>query len=244
MKVVHVVTVGLLAVVSSRALVSAVAAIADGQIGRVSRPEVPTSGIAMIRWSVLVAAGARARNAASVAEGIAARAGSGGLHNGVMPGSVERFAVVDVAPSEARFKPVSDLAASILNQDRYLRRDYPHAIESHLFAVFEDDVCLGFLRFLVQVIGAEEGRPPVLRDGAPLKEGFVEAFGVDPAARRRGIGSALQARAISYCREVGCHQMRSRSPVTSVENYALKVEAGYVLTPSEQNDSYYFLLKL
>ncbi len=38
--------------------------------------------------------------------------------------------------------------------------------------------------------------------------------------------------------------MRSRSPVTSTENYALKLAAGYVLTPSEQNDSYYFLLKL
>jgi hypothetical protein len=38
--------------------------------------------------------------------------------------------------------------------------------------------------------------------------------------------------------------MRSRSPITSTENYALKLAAGYVLSPSEQNDSYYFLLKL
>ena len=38
--------------------------------------------------------------------------------------------------------------------------------------------------------------------------------------------------------------MRSRSPVSGVENYALKVAARYVLSPSEQNDSYYFLFKL
>jgi hypothetical protein len=39
--------------------------------------------------------------------------------------------------------------------------------------------------------------------------------------------------------------MRSRSPVTSAENYyALKIAAGYVLHPSRQNDSYYFLLRL
>lgn len=152
--------------------------------------------------------------------------------------------VIDVHPAEERFKTVLSLAASVLSQDRYLSRDHPHAIESHVLAAFDGALCVGFLRFLVQVIGSEEGRPPVLRDGAPLTEGFVEAFGVDPPARRRGIGSALQAHAIQHCQAAGCHQMRSRSPVTSTENYALKVEAGYVLTPSEQNDSYYFLLKL
>jgi hypothetical protein len=38
--------------------------------------------------------------------------------------------------------------------------------------------------------------------------------------------------------------MRSRSPVTSVENYALKLAAGYVVQPSAENDSYYFILRL
>jgi hypothetical protein len=32
--------------------------------------------------------------------------------------------------------------------------------------------------------------------------------------------------------------------VTSVENYALKLAAGYVLHPSRENDSYYFLMRL
>ena len=36
------------------------------------------------------------------------------------------------------------------------------------------------------------------------------------------------------------HQMRSRSPVTCPENYALKIAAGYVLHASHENDSYYF----
>ena len=35
--------------------------------------------------------------------------------------------------------------------------------------------------------------------------------------------------------------MRSRSPVTSIENYALKLAAGYVLHPSRENDSDHFL---
>jgi hypothetical protein len=45
-------------------------------------------------------------------------------------------------------------------------------------------------------------------------------------------------------RTAGCYQMRSRSPVASAENHALKIAAGYALHPSRQNDSYYFLLRL
>jgi hypothetical protein len=71
-----------------------------------------------------------------------------------------------------------------------------------------------------------------MRNGAPLREGVVEAFGVDPRLRRRGIGTALQQHAARQCRNAGCYQMRSRSPVTSVENYALKIKAGYVLHPA------------
>ena len=111
-------------------------------------------------------------------------------------------------------------------------------------ALFDGSRCVGFLRYLIQVIGAEEGRPAVMHNGAPLREGFVEAFGVDPQLRRRGIGTALQQHAARQCRNAGCHQMRSRSPVTCVENYALKIAAGYVLHPSHENDSYYFLLRL
>jgi GNAT superfamily N-acetyltransferase len=72
----------------------------------------------------------------------------------------------------------------------------------------------------------------------------VQAFGSEPDQRRTGIGTALQQHAIEHARAAGCWQMRSRSPVTSSENYALKLAAGYVLTPSEENDSYYFLLRL
>jgi ribosomal protein S18 acetylase RimI-like enzyme len=67
--------------------------------------------------------------------------------------------------------------------------------ESHVLGAFDGPRCVGFLRYLVQVIGAEAGRPAVIRDGQPLREGYVEAFGVDPQRRRRGIGTALQQHA-------------------------------------------------
>lgn len=152
--------------------------------------------------------------------------------------------IADVRPGDERFDAVLSLAASILKQDRYLTQAFPHAAESYILGAFRDDVPVGFLRLLIQVIGSEEGRPPVISNGGPLTEGYVEAFGVDPSARRGGVGSLLQEGAIERARSAGCYQMRSRSPVTSTENYHLKVAAGYVMSPSEQNDSYYFLFKL
>jgi GNAT superfamily N-acetyltransferase len=136
------------------------------------------------------------------------------------------------------------LADQVLEQRRHVTSWMQTAREDHVLGVFDGDRCVGFLRFFVQVVGAEERRPPVPVGGLPLTEGFVEAFGVSPEIRRRGVGSALQRRAQEMCRALGCYQMRSRSPVSCTENYAMKLAAGYVLQPSDQNDSYYFLLKL
>lgn len=152
--------------------------------------------------------------------------------------------VVEVKPGTAEFDSVLGLAVEVQSQDRYLVSDFPAAKESHVLGAFNGSRCVGFLRYLIQVIGEEEGRPVVMHNGVPLTEGFVEAFGVDPQLRRRGVGTALQQCAARQCRNAGCYQMRSRSPVTSVENYALKIAAGYVLDPSHENDSYYWLLRL
>lgn len=142
------------------------------------------------------------------------------------------------------FEQVLTLAARVQAQDRYLASRFPRAQESHVLGAFDGTRCVGFLRYLIQVIGAEAGRSAVIHNGEPLREGYVEAFGVDPQRRRRGVGTALQQHAARWCRTAGCYQMRSRSPVTSTENYALKIAAGYVLHPSHENDSYYFLLHL
>jgi GNAT superfamily N-acetyltransferase len=152
--------------------------------------------------------------------------------------------VMGVQPGTAGFGLVLALAARVLAQDRYLTRHFPDALESHVLGAYYGAQCVGFLRFLIQVLGAGAGRPAVIYNGESLKEGYVEAFGVDPQLRRRGIGTALQQHAAQLCRVAGCYQMRSRSPVTSTQNYALKIAAGYVLHPSHENDSYYFLLRL
>jgi GNAT superfamily N-acetyltransferase len=152
--------------------------------------------------------------------------------------------IVEVVPGSELFEAVLALSDQVLEQRRHITSSIETARADHVLAALDRDRCIGFLRFFVQVIGAEEGRPAVVVNGAALSEGFVEAFGVSPELRRRGVGSALQQRAQEMCRAAGCYQMRSRSPVSCTQNYAMKLAAGYVLQPSDQNDSYYFLLKL
>jgi GNAT superfamily N-acetyltransferase len=132
--------------------------------------------------------------------------------------------------------------AEELHQAKYIVAREAYIDESILLGAYTETGCVGFLRFAVQVIGSDVGRPPI-RDisGQPLREGYVEAFGVAPAERRQGIGQRLQERAIDACRAQGCYQIRSRSPVTSHENYALKLKMGYAIHPSTENDSYYFI---
>jgi len=125
------------------------------------------------------------------------------------------FVVTEVMPGSERFEALLDVADSVLGQARYIVSEVPTAIESHVLGAFDSSGCVGFLRYAVQVIGADAGRPPVMRDAVALTEGFIEAFGVAPASRRRGIGSALQAAAQQRCHALACHQIRSRSPVTS-----------------------------
>jgi hypothetical protein len=83
-----------------------------------------------------------------------------------------RVQVREVQPGTAGFELVLALAARVLAQDRYLVSRFSHARESHVLGAFDRTRCVGFLRYLIQVIGAEAGRPPVLRNGQPLSEGY------------------------------------------------------------------------
>jgi GNAT superfamily N-acetyltransferase len=135
--------------------------------------------------------------------------------------------------------------AEQLNQSKYIvvREDYID--ESILLGAFHAERCVGFLRFTILIIGRDAGRPPIHdASGQALREGFVEAFGIAPDARREGGGQRLQEYATGLCRQHGCYQIRSRSPITSRENYALKLKMGYAIHPSAENDSYYFIKTL
>src|SRR5262245_30392473 len=135
--------------------------------------------------------------------------------------------------------------ADQLNQSKYIAVREDYIDESILLGAFRSERCVGFLRFNISIIGLYGRRPPIHgAAGLPLCEGYVEAFGVVPDARRQGIGQRLQEHAIALCRQRGCYQIRSRSPITSRENYALKLKMGYAIHPSAENDSYFFIKTL
>lgn len=120
--------------------------------------------------------------------------------------------VRDVQPGSADFEKVLSLAARVLAQDRYLVSSVPDVQESHVLGAFDGTRCAGFLRYLIQVIGVEAGRPAVMHHGEPLREGYVEAFGVDPRLRRRGIGTALQHHAARQCRTAAATRCDPAAP--------------------------------
>jgi hypothetical protein len=82
-----------------------------------------------------------------------------------------------VQPGRAGFELMLALAARVLAQDRYLTWHFPDALDSHVLGAYYGTRCVGFLRFLIQVLGAEAGRPAVIYNGESLKEGYVEHSG-------------------------------------------------------------------
>jgi GNAT superfamily N-acetyltransferase len=135
--------------------------------------------------------------------------------------------------------------ADQLHQSKYIMVREDYIDESILLGAFRAGRCVGFLRFNISIIGRDVRRPPIHDPtGQPLREGYVEAFGVVPDARGEGIGQRLQEHAIALCSQRGCYQIRSRSPIASSENYALKLKMGYAIHPSAENDSYYFIKTL
>ena len=93
-------------------------------------------------------------------------------------------------PGTADFEAAVLAGGPVLTQDRYLTSHIPYALEIH-------------------ASGAEPGRPRVIYV-KPLKEGYVEAFGVDPQRRRRG-RTVLQQDASQQCR-IACLCHADRKP--------------------------------
>ena len=131
-----------------------------------------------------------------------------------------------------------------LEQQPYIEVQAGHFRSSHVFAALVEDRPVGFLRFVVQRLGEDEGRPPIVFRDRVLYEAKIIAFGVLPGERNQGIGRSLQLEAIRRAQDLGCCQVRSRSAYENYANYHLKISMGFGIQPSLENDSVYFLMAL
>ena len=157
---------------------------------------------------------------------------------------------VDVArwtPGHPRWRELIQ-ACEDLDQGGLDEKQTDYHLGFYTVVAFTEDQVIGFLRFWTQQIGVDEEKPPLLLDGEPVIEARSVAIGVRPPFRRRGIGRRLQEAAISWARELGCYQLRSRSCYSCVENHALKLSMGFCIQPAvgekDGNESAYFVLPL
>lgn len=122
-------------------------------------------------------------------------------------------------------------------------------LSSHILVAERDGAIVGFLRFTVQAIGAEDDLPdilPISSEGRLYTEAKILAFGVPEVYRRQGIGRALQEAAIRFAYDLGCWQIRSFSDTGYDANYQVKLSLGYAVhvLNSERRQGVYFLLPL
>lgn len=117
-----------------------------------------------------------------------------------------------------------------------------------LVALHNSDIA-GVLRFWTQVIGVDEDKPPFRVDGEPAIEAKVVTFHVLDEYRRRGIGRDLELAAVTWARELGCYQLRTRSAYERQENHSLKASLGFGISPGRNRpdgarDTAFFVLPL
>lgn len=106
---------------------------------------------------------------------------------------------------------------------------------------------VGFLRYVIQNIGAEEDLPAIEFENQILKESKILAFGVLASHHRQGIGRSLQQRLIKGSHIAGCYQIRSHSSIGNSANHRLKISMGYGIHPlptTSNKDGFYFVMPL
>ena len=155
----------------------------------------------------------------------------------------QSFAIVEMTEG-AQLWPQFLSVVELLNQERFVQVQAEHFQSNHLLAALVDEQPVGFLRFVVQRLGEDEERPPIVFRGQTLCEAKIIAFGVLPQERNREIGRSLQREAMKRAQELNCCQVRSRSAYGKDANFHLKISLGFGIQPSLENDSVYFVKSL
>lgn len=154
-----------------------------------------------------------------------------------------QYIIREITETDPAWDRLIEVVAS-LGQTAWMNAWADHFRSSHVLAALADGEPVGFLRFVVQRLGEGEERPPIQFEGQPLTEAKVIAFAVVADYRNRGIGRALQEKAMQQAQTLGCYQLRSRSNYANAANFHLKISMGFGVQPSLKDDSVYFVKTL
>jgi GNAT superfamily N-acetyltransferase len=155
----------------------------------------------------------------------------------------DRVVVEAWGESHPRWPELLDFVDA-LDQTRWATIPYEWAHSSHILVALSGTDIAGFLRFVVQGIGAEDDHDPVTMNGRVLTEAKVLAFGVSPRNRRQGIGRSMQKALLDHAGDLGCYQVRSHSSGENIANHRLKLSMGYAVHPvirGEDRGGVYFV---
>jgi len=108
-----------------------------------------------------------------------------------------------------------------------------HLYEKVLVAHAPEAV-VGFLRLVIQEIGADEGLPSRKMGNEVLREGKILAFGVSPAFRQSGVGTALLDRACLIGRCESLFQLRAHSSGENAAAHRVLMNIGFGNHPIER----------
>lgn len=139
-----------------------------------------------------------------------------------------------IQPSDREWNDVLDAANKLNQTDWFVTFDW-HIMNQCIVAYKENEV-VGFLRFVLQKIGLEDGCNIVVYKGKELIEAKILAFGVLKEYRNRGIGEQLQRRVLEEAKKLACYQVRSHSDGENIENHHLKFKLRYSFYPTKRGE--------
>lgn len=117
------------------------------------------------------------------------------------------------------------------DQAPFVTGGYYGTLPTRLWVAKVQNQVAGFLRIVLQPIGPEAHCPPLEVKATMLIEAKIHAFAVREEFRKRGIGRALQQKAIQRAQELGCFQLSSYSPYECTANHRLKLGLGFAAQP-------------
>ena len=146
-----------------------------------------------------------------------------------------KIRVDEVFPATTEWEALGPVVAEVQPGSGAVRGDPPWDwwLSWHVLAGYVPNRAepVGFLRYVVQPIGPDAECETVVLAGKDLTEAKILDFGVLPAWRRKGVGTALQLAAIASARRVGCWQIRSHSSGSNRANHQLKLRLGFAAHP-------------